>query len=195
MIWPVFHYKTWVKYFITYCSSWAIAFIWSELQVWNSCCTLQQAQLDLWLSRGSAYMAPVAHLLNRRDWPNLFSLSPWTNQLYRHLSKMPSSKKLTCKGTLRQVFFCLRPRITYPSPLLHSVNVYAVYLFTQGGGGGGGRAEPERSLEGHATVHRSGSKMTDVSLVYSINSDKHLPQSSFTDQFFLDDDIFLLVSL
>ncbi len=29
---------------------------------------------------------------------------PWTNYIFRHQSKMSSSKKLTCKGTLRQVF-------------------------------------------------------------------------------------------
>ncbi len=33
----------------------------------------------------------------------------WTNELYRHQSKMSLSKKFTCKGTLRQVFICVRP--------------------------------------------------------------------------------------
>ncbi len=32
-----------------------------------------------------------------------------THYLYRHQSIMSSSKKLTCRGTLRQVFICLRP--------------------------------------------------------------------------------------
>ncbi len=37
--------------------------------------------------------------------------------------------KLACKGTLRQVFICLRPRTLYPPP------PYTIYLFTQGRGG------------------------------------------------------------
>jgi hypothetical protein len=49
---------------------------------------------------------------------------------------MSSSKKLTCKGTLRQVFVCLRPRTPYRPPPLHTVYVYTVYLFTQWRGEG-----------------------------------------------------------
>ena len=40
-----------------------------------------------------------------------------------------SASKKACKGTLRQVFFCLRPRTPY-SPPINTVNVYTVYLFT-----------------------------------------------------------------
>jgi hypothetical protein len=57
---------------------------------------------------------------------------------------MLSSKQLICKGTLWQVFICLRPK-TSPS---HTVCVYKVYLFTQETGGGGERVEQERRLEG-----------------------------------------------
>jgi hypothetical protein len=32
------------------------------------------------------------------------NLKPWTNYLYRHQSKMSSSNKVTCRGTLRRVF-------------------------------------------------------------------------------------------
>ncbi len=49
-------------------------------------------------------------------------------------------KKLTCRGTLWQVFICLRPRTPYPP---HTVNVYTVYLFTQEKGRGPGRVEPK----------------------------------------------------
>jgi hypothetical protein len=42
-------------------------------------------------------------------------------------------KKLSCKGTMRQVFICLRPRTQYPPPLTHCI---CVNLFTKGRGGG-----------------------------------------------------------
>jgi hypothetical protein len=47
------------------------------------------------------------------------------NAKCRHL------KILTCKGTLRQVFICLRPRTLYPPPP-HT------HTYSQQGGGGGG---------------------------------------------------------
>ncbi len=55
------------------------------------------------------------------------------NAKCRHL------KKMTCRGTLRQVFICMMPKT--PSPTLtHCIRVYStVYLFTQGRGG---RVEP-----------------------------------------------------
>ncbi len=49
------------------------------------------------------------------------------NAKCRHL------KKMTYKGTLRQVFICLKPKTLYPP---HTY-LYAVYLFTHGRGGGG----------------------------------------------------------
>jgi hypothetical protein len=58
----------------------------------------------------------------------------------RHLNKF------TCKGTLQQVFICLRPPPLLPMTRpVHTVYVYTVhvYLFTQEKwwwGGGGGRA-------------------------------------------------------
>ncbi len=47
---------------------------------------------------------------------------------------MSSSKKLTCKGTLRQMFICLIPA----SPPPYTLYAY-MYMFTQGGGGAEGR--------------------------------------------------------
>jgi hypothetical protein len=51
-------------------------------------------------------------------------------------------KKLTWKGTLRQVFICLKPRTPYPPPPPHA----CIPILTQGRGGGA--IEPERRLEG-----------------------------------------------
>ncbi len=53
------------------------------------------------------------------------------------------------------------------------------------GRGGGGRVEFERRLEGQQ-FHKAGSKKYQHDWLYleSINSDKHLPQSPFTDQYF-----------
>jgi hypothetical protein len=56
------------------------------------------------------------------------------NAKCRHL------KKLAFKGTLRQVFVCLRPRTQYPyPPLTHCIPVYIILIHTQRGGGGGGK--------------------------------------------------------
>jgi hypothetical protein len=47
-------------------------------------------------------------------------------------------KKLTCKGTLRQVFYLSEAPYASLTPYspLHTVYLYTVYLFTQGRGGG-----------------------------------------------------------
>jgi len=59
---------------------------------------------------------------------------------------MLSSKKLTFKDTLRQVFICLRPRTPYPPHTLHTVYVYALQQTYSHRAGGRG-VEPERRLE------------------------------------------------
>ena len=95
---------------------------------------------------------------------------------YRHL------KKLTCKGTVRQVFICLRPRTPYPPPF------HTVYLLTKGRGGEGGRVEPERRLEGHQFTTLDRKYQHDWLYLLSKNSKKHL-RNVFLKVNFLDDNI------
>jgi hypothetical protein len=60
------------------------------------------------------------------------------NAKCRHLTKF------TCKGTLRQVFICLRPRTPYP-PYTLCIRVYSIRFHT---GKEGGEVGPGRRLEG-----------------------------------------------
>jgi hypothetical protein len=62
---------------------------------------------------------------------------------------MSSSKKMTCKMTLRLVFICLRPRTPYPS-LTYYIRVYFIkhMVLIHRERGEGGRVEPNRRLEG-----------------------------------------------
>jgi hypothetical protein len=62
-------------------------------------------------------------------------------------------KKLTCKGTLRQVFICRRSRILYTLPL----NTVCINC-TLARGGGGGDSETDRRLEGHQHFKKLGRK-------------------------------------
>jgi hypothetical protein len=61
-------------------------------------------------------------------------------------------KKLTCKGTLRQVFYLSEapsPAMTLPytpPPLTHCIGVYTQYTYSHKEGGGG--SLPENRLEG-----------------------------------------------
>ncbi len=91
-------------------------------------------------------------------------------------------KTFTCKEILTQVLICLRPRSPY-HPLTHCIRVYTVYLFTRGRAGRGGNLNQRRRCEGK-TVHKLGRKYLHDRLYY-INSDKHMPQSLFTGQYFL----------
>ncbi len=72
---------------------------------------------------------------------------------------MSSSKKMTCKGTLLQVFICLRTRTTYPSPppLTHCISVYSIQIYT-GKEGRGGETLTREKVRG-AIVHKAGSKI------------------------------------
>ncbi len=93
-------------------------------------------------------------------------------------SKMSPPKKLTCKGTLRQVFICVRTGTPYP--LTHSIRVYSILIYT---GKGGGRNHAER-LEGQQFTKLGRKYQLDWLYLQSVNSEKHLPQSPFTSQFF-----------
>jgi hypothetical protein len=86
-------------------------------------------------------------------------------QKYRHLTKF------SWKGTLRQVFICLRPRTTYP-PQSPPLNL---------------RVEPERwgeGQQGRVQITKLGTKYQYVwkyarNWLFPVNSDKHLPQCPF----------------
>ncbi len=68
---------------------------------------------------------------------------------------MSSSKKLTCKGTLKQVLICLRPRTTYPTLLLSvCIRVYSKLIHT-GKGGELNQREGERVNIGNKGEYRS----------------------------------------
>ncbi len=123
MIWPVFRYKTWVKYFITYCSTWAIDFIWSELQVWNSCCTTSSAwpvvelRLTYWTGGTDLAFSTCHHYEGIQWWPmNEKKLSSdqyiqpsilwWdeTTRTWGHPQDSLSSKDLRVKHSRRRLW-------------------------------------------------------------------------------------------
>ncbi len=68
------------------------------------------------------------------------------DKTHRRQCKMPSTKKLTCKGTLRQVFIYLRPKSHTTLPF--TLNTWIQYTYLHREGGEGGRVEPERRGEG-----------------------------------------------
>jgi hypothetical protein len=97
---------------------------------------------------------------------------------------------MTCKGTLRQVFICLRPRTPYPPYTLCMYPCIQYTLFTQGGGGGVNQRGGERGNRSQSWLENT--NMTEctqeIGYLQSINSEKHLPQSPFRGLFY-DNDI------
>ncbi len=92
---------------------------------------------------------------------------------------MSSSKQMTSKRTLRQVFICLS---MYPPR--YTLCMYSCICTYSHSEVGVGRIESERGGEG-ATDHKAGLKIpTWLNVRKCINFDKHMPQSPFTGQFF-----------
>ncbi len=110
--------------------------------------------------------------------------------LINYIDSIPKCRqltKLTCKGTLRQVFICLRPPPIVltppPSHTVYCIRIYSILIHT-GKGGRGGRDEPERRLEGQQFTKLGRKYQHGLLYIQSINSEKHLPQSPFTGKFF-----------
>jgi hypothetical protein len=99
------------------------------------------------------------------------------DKTHRRQCKMSSSKKLTCKGALRQMFICLRPRTPYT---LYTCIHYTVLSTTHREAGEGGRGEPERRLEWQQlTKLVENTNQHDCLYHLSIYSDKHLQKIPF----------------
>jgi hypothetical protein len=85
------------------------------------------------------------------------------------------SKKMTCKGTLRQAG--LRPLpLLWPHtlPLIHCIHVYSILFHTEKGGGGGKGRELTSEKVRCAMLHKAGRKYQhDCLYLQSINSIKH----------------------
>ncbi len=101
---------------------------------------------------------------------------------------MSSSKKFTCKGTLRKAFICLRPRP--PPPPLHTVYMYTVYTLTQYtySHREGGRDLTRQKGRGQHFPKVGRKCRHDWLYLQSINSDKHLHEVPLHVNF-LDDNI------
>ncbi len=100
------------------------------------------------------------------------------NAKCRHL------KKLTYKGTLRQVFICWGPEPhTPPSFTLYTC---IQYTYSHRERGEEERVEPGRRFEAQQFTKLGRKYQHDWLWLYlqSANSDKHLPQSPFTGQFY-----------
>ncbi len=79
---------------------------------------------------------------------------------------MSKSKKMTCRGTLRQMFISPRPR-AHTLPFTHCIRVYSIHFHT---GKGGRIVQRERRLEGQqfTKLGRKIPTLLAVSLVYKL---------------------------
>jgi hypothetical protein len=97
---------------------------------------------------------------------------------------MSSSKKMDLHRDFAVGAYLSVAQNPLPLPSLHNVYVYTVYLFTQGRWVGGNKSWTRGKVR-WATFHKAGSKIPTWLTVSPVkNSDKHLPQSPFTGQFF-----------
>ncbi len=90
-------------------------------------------------------------------------------------------KKLTCKGTLGQVFICRRPRTPYPPPPPYTLYTCIQYTYSYMEGGKGRELYHREGEMGNSS--QSCVKNTNMTS-QSLNSDKHLPQSPLKGNFF-----------
>jgi len=58
---------------------------------------------------------------------------------------------MDCKGTLRQVFICLRPKTPYPPSYTLYMCIGTVYLFIQEGEGAGGELNQREGVRGNSS--------------------------------------------
>ncbi len=79
-------------------SQWVQLFTWSPNKLWRS-----NSIFNLCVVWIPMYVSPICVHYVRTQKQATHGLNT------RHQSKMSASKKMTCKGTLRQVFICLRP--------------------------------------------------------------------------------------
>jgi hypothetical protein len=113
-------------------------------------------------------------------------------RLIEGIAKCRHLKIFSGKGTLRNVFICLRLRTLYTLPHLTSYTLYACIQYTyspENGGRGGESWTRENRREGQKFTKLDRKYQHDWLYLQSINSDK--PQSLFTGKIFLDDDSLL----
>ncbi len=129
------------------------------------------------------------------NWYLLRSVKPRRRTRNSKQFKMSSSEIFTCKGTLRQVFICLRPRTPYP-PSAYTMFTYIQYTYSHREGGEGGELiETDRRGEGQQFTKLGRKYQHDWLHLQSINSYKHLPQSLFIQVHFYRCRHFVFVSL